>query len=121
MHMPVPLVCVVVVLTVVLDTVVVRAVVVVVVPAVVLVVVPAVVVVVVLAVVVVVVPAAVVVVAVDACRSTQSDTVIPCTHSILHYFYRHFWSNKFMKLLVSYILETVCPKAFSTVDFFRNI
>ena len=64
-HMPVPLVCVVVVLTVVLDTVVP---IVVVVPAVVVVVVPAVVVVVVPAVVVVVVPAVVVVVAVDAYR-----------------------------------------------------
>ena len=62
--MPVPLVCVVVVLTVVLDTVV---------PLVV--VVPAVVVVVVPAVVVVVVPAVVVVVAVDAYRSTQRKTL----------------------------------------------
>ena len=61
--MPVPLVCVVVALTVVLDTVV---------P---IVVVPAVVVVVVPAVVVVVVPAVVVVVAVDAYQSTQRKTL----------------------------------------------
>ena len=90
MHMPVPLVCVVVVvLTVVLDTVVVVVVLVVpVVPAVVLVVVPAVVLVVVPAVVVVVVPAVVVVVAVDAYRSMHRKTLrwFPCTHSIWHYF-----------------------------------